>query len=373
MNNIKNVLITGSNGFIGSNLKFHLQENYYKVLEYKSKDSLKKLKSLITKSDFIFHLGGVNKSNKHSDFVKNNVILTKKICQFILENKRIIPIFFSSSVLINKKINSIYSKTKKEAEKVLINNSKKIKVIIARLPNVYGKWAKPKHNSFIATCCYNISRNQPIKIIDEKKKIELIYIDDLISVLLKVLKGVYKKELTIIKIKKKSKVTVRQIYDKISNFEDKRIKGALVCKNKGLDANLYSTYVSFLPKRKFSYFIKTNFSSSGSFTEFIKNKNLGQISILTIKPGSVRGNHYHHSKVEKFLIVSGKAKFEFRDVKDNKKTTILCTGARFKVIETIPGCVHNIKNIDKKKDLIAIIWSNQIYNKKKPDTIFQKV
>lgn len=372
MNNIKNVLITGSNGFIGSNLKFHLLENNYKILEYKSKDSLQKLKNLIAKSDFIFHLGGINKSNKDKDFVKNNIILTKKICQFTLENKREIPIFFSSTTQINKKISSIYSKTKKEAEKVLINNSKKIKVMIARLPNVYGKWSKPNYNSFVATCCYNISRNLPIKVIDGKKKIELIYIDDLISILMKTIKRVSKKKLTIIKIKKISKVTVKQIYDKISNFDDKRIKDKSVSSNKGLDANLYSTYVSFLPKKKFSYFVKGNFSSSGSFTEFIKNKKLGQISILKVKPGSIRGNHYHHSKVEKFLIVTGKAKFEYKDVKDNKKTTILCSSAKLKVVETIPGFTHNIKNIGKK-DLIAIIWSNQIYNKKKPDTIYQKI
>lgn len=372
MNNIKNILITGSNGFIGSNLKFHLLENDYNVLEYKSNHPLKKLKNLIEKSDFIFHLGGVNKSNNIKDFIKNNVILTKNICQFNLENKKTIPIFFSSSTQVNVEKDTIYSKTKKEAEKILIKNSKKMQVILARLPNVYGKWSKPNHNSFVATCCYNISRNLPVKIINEKKKLELIYIDDLISILINILKKKIKKKLTNIKIKKISYVTVKKIYDKILGFEDKRVKSKSVSSSKGFDANLYSTYISFLPKKKFSYFVDKNSSLTGSFIEFIKNKNFGQISTLIVKPGCTRGNHYHHSKVEKFLIVSGRAKFEFKNLKDKKKITILCSSKKSKVVETIPGFTHNIKNIGRN-DLIVIIWSNQIYNKKKPDTVYHKI
>ena len=374
MNDNRTILITGSNGFIGLNLKIRLQELGYKVLEYRKKKSFKYLKNQILKSDLIFHLAGTNRSEDKKDFKRNNLELTKFICKTMIKNRKKIVIFFSSSTQVLSKQKSIYSKTKLSAEKFLKKFSKNnFNVILARLPNVYGKWSKPNYNSFVSTCCFNIARNLPVKIFDTKKKIRLIYIDDLIDQMLKKIKFNPKNlSISYFKPLKTNEISALGLYNKILNFEKDRTKINIANVSSNFASKLYSTYISFLPIRKFYYYIKDNKNNTGSFTEFLKNKNFGQISTLSVNPNCTRGNHYHHSKVEKFFIVKGKAKFQFQNLITKKKLNIIASSKKPMIVETIPGYTHNIKNIGKSV-LIAIMWSNQTFNKNKPDTVYKKI
>lgn len=371
--NKKNILITGSEGFIGSNLSIKLIENGYQVYRFSKKNNIQNLKSKIDKADFIFHLAGINRSNSKAKFAEVNVNLTEKICEYLLEKKKKIPIFFSSSskVEIDR---SIYSRSKKKAEKILkIHAKKNYPVIYARIPNVYGKWCKPNYNSFVTTCCYNLSRNLKIKIKDESKNLTLVYIDDLIDQMITLINKKNKKSYFELKINKIDKVKVGKIIKLLTKINNDRCNLILMDLRKRLISNLYSTYISYLPKKKISYNIISNRNHTGSFAEFLKGKSFGQISTLFIKPGKVRGNHYHHSKVEKFLVVKGKAKFKFQSILNLKdKFDIFSSHKKLKVIETIPGFTHNIKNVGNT-ELVTLIWSNQIFNKLKPDTKFKEI
>lgn len=365
MNNIKNILITGSNGFIGSNLKFHLLENHYNVLEYKSNHSLKKLKNLIKKSDFVFHLGGINKSKKIKDFIKNNVILTKNICQFILENKKTIPIFFSSSTQVNVKADSIYSKTKKEAEKILIKNSKKIQVILARLPNVYGKWSRPNYNSAVATFCHNILRNKKITIHNKNEYVNLYYIDDLLKKLYKLISS--KDNKIYPKINKIDKIKVRNIVHKILNFYKNITNIHLDDLKSRINKNLYSTFISFIPKKFFSFKAQINKDNRGNFVEFLKSKNFGQVSFFSINLKKSRGDHYHHSKVEQFMILRGSAKIKYFNLYDNKTIIKKVSDKKMEIFRSMPGYVHTIINTGRSQ-ILGIVWANENFNIKNADT-----
>ena len=328
------------------------------------------LKKQIQNSNFIFHLAGTNRSKKKKEYEDNNVNLTSNICKFILDTKKKIPIFFSSTTQINNK-NSYYSKTKLQGENIIkFYLKKKTQITIARIPNVYGKWSKPNYNSFISTCCHNIPRNIKINLSGVNNRLDLIYIDDLVSNLLNLINQKLNNNFKYLKLSNVENLTVKEIYTKLSYFEKSRSLGIIENLDNSLTSKLYSTYISFLPKKKISYSIKTHKNKTGSFTEFLKNKNFGQISFISIKPGCTRGNHYHHSKVEKFLIIRGSGVFAFKNIKDNKQIKIKVSGRDLKVVQTIPGFAHSIKNIGKQ-ELISIIWSNQIFDKKKPDTIYQ--
>ncbi len=369
----KNILITGSDGFIGSNLSIRLLEKGYYVETFTKKNKFKDLEQKIPNIDFIFHFAGVNRSKSNKNFSNVNVNLTKKICEMLVSQKKKIPIFFSSSTKV-KDDSSPYSSSKLKAEKILKSHSKKkYPVIIARLPNVYGKWSKPNYNSFISTCCYNLSRNLKINLSDKNNKMEVIYIDDLIDQLINLIKFKKSKNFLNFKLKKIDKTSVGEIFNIISKIKNYRNELEILDLKKRLNANLYSTYVSFFSKKLASYKLLTNKNKTGIFTEFLKGKNFGQISTLSIKPGQTRGNHYHHSKVEKFLVIRGKAKFKFENILNKKNNfNILTNSKELRIIETIPGFTHNIKNIGNE-ELITIIWSNQIFDKIKPDTIFKKI
>ena len=238
---------------------------------------------------------------------------------------------------------------------------------------MYGKWCKPNYNSFVATCCYNLSRNIKIKLEDENKSLNLVYIDDLIDQMVSLINKKNQKNYFELKIKKIDKVKVSKIVELLAKINNDRRNLVLMDLRKRLISNLYSTYISYLSKKDASYSIMSNRNHTGSFSEFLKGKSFGQISSLTIKPGKIRGNHYHHSKVEKFLVVKGKAKFKFQSILNLKdKFDIFSSDKKLKVIETIPGFTHNIKNIGNT-ELVTLIWSNQIFNKLKPDTKFKEI
>jgi len=366
-----NILITGAQGFIGKNIKFFLKEKKnIKILEHSKKKSIQSLKKKLIKADFIIHLAGENRSLKREDYKKNNILITSKICEFLFKNKIKIPIIFSSTTQFNK--NTFYGKSKKKSEKILIDFKKKNNSIvnILRLPNVYGKWSKPNYNSAVATFCYNLSRNIKLKIDNKKSNLNLLYIDDLMNQIYEMTQIPCKKTFPIIKNVKKT--NLGDLIKKLNLIKSKRCSSEFsYLKNKFIK-NLYSTYISFLPLSEIQYGLLKKEDKRGEFIEFGKFENFGQVSYFTINPKEERGHHYHHSKVEKFLVVMGKIKFFFKNLDNNQSYMFNGSEKTSSIFESIPGWSHTIKN-DTDKKAVILVWSNEVFKKNKPDTYKYKI
>ncbi len=361
------ILITGSEGFIGKNLEIFLRQKKYKILKLKRDDKKKILHKNLLNADLICHLAGENRSKNSSLFVKNNTELTQEICEFLIKNKKKTPIFFTSTTKIND--NTSYAKTKKQCEKILINYKKKTKskVSLLRFPNVFGKWSKPNYNSVVSTFCYNISRKIKIKINYKSKKIKLLYIDDAIDQIYEL----FLKNRSILypKIKKTHKIKVSEIAKKIFLFKQQLDSKYIADLSEKIDKDLFSTFISFIPKNKIFMKIKKNSDNRGNFVEYIKSNKQGQVSIFTIKKLRERGEHYHNSKVEKFLIIKGYAKIIFKNVVSKKHFSKKISEKNLVVFYSIPGWIHTIKNVGNS-EIVGIVWANEIFNKKKTDTFY---
>ena len=366
-----NILITGSNGFIGKNLKFFLKEKKkFKIIEHTKKDSITSLKKKLRKVDFILHFAGENISKNKNDFKKNNVNLVKIICQSLEKFKLKTPVIFSSSIQVKK--NNNYGVSKKKCEDILIKFKNKNNSIIniLRLPNIFGKWSKPNYNSAVATFCFNLSRNIEIKVNRYSAKISLLYIDDLILQIYQLIKFPVNK--TFPNIKSTKVTTLQNLVKNINLIKDKRETSEISHLKNNFIKNLYSTYISFLPLKAFQYNLIKKEDKRGEFLEFAKFKQLGQISYFTINPKEERGHHYHHSKVEKFLLLTGKVKCYFKNINNNTIHSFETSEKNNRIFESIPGWAHVIKNNTNKKAII-LVWSNEVFKKEKPDTYKYKI
>lgn len=367
-----NILITGSQGFIAKNLIIRLSElKCYNILTVDKKSSQQDFYKKLAKADIIFHLAGINKEDKSGFNYDNNYIFAKKICSFLESNNKKTKIIFASS--IQAKLKNSYGKSKLKAENIFLNYNRKTggEVLIYRLPNIFGKWAKPFYNSAVATFCYQVHRNKKIIITEPKKKIPLIYIDDLVSIFLKDIRLKRKKTL-FVKIKKIFYITVFDLVNLIKSFNQKEKVYLPNNISNSLVKNLYSTYISYFSKKDFKYELKKISDKRGYFCEFLKNIDFGQISFLSILPKKIRGNHYHNTKTEKFVVISGNARFNFINVITKERFSILVDEKKNMAINTIPGWAHNIENVGTKT-VKVLVWSNEIFDKKNPDTIFYKV
>ena len=374
-----NILITGSNGFIGKNFYLRIKQfSNFKIFTFNKKDNYKKLKNCLPNIDFIFHFAGTNRSDNKLDFKKNNIDLTKKLASDIKVifkySKKKVRIIYTSS--IQASINSNYGKSKLSAEKILLDLEKlySVEVYIMRLNNIFGKWSKPNYNSVVATFCHNISRNLPIKINDYHSKIKLTYIDDLIDFFLRFLEGkkIKKDKDRIVVFKKEYKYTVGKLANLIKKINNNRNLGVIGNTQNGLYRAIYATYLSYLEPKNFLYKLNKNTDIRGSFVEILKTTNSGQISFFTSKPGITRGCHYHNSKSEKFLVLQGKALFSFKSINNKKNYNIYSSDKKYVVIDTVPGWGHKIKNIGNKI-LIVLVWANEIFDQKKTDTFALKM
>ena len=367
--NKKIILVTGSNGFIGKNLILNLKTiNNYILLEHNRNDSLEGLKDKIIKSSVIIHCAAEVKSKTKIKFRKNNIELTKKILEIINEFDKSIKIIYLSTKQVIKK--NDYGITKKKSEQLIkFSKNKKINFQILRLPNIYGKFAKVNHNSVVANFCYNISRNKKLYISNNKNKVDLLYVDNLINIILNFLRNDKLINNKTVTIKKDFSITLSELINLILTFKLKSKNKYTPSFNSQNLKNLYATYVSYLPKHKRLLQIKSIRDGRGSFAELIKNNEFGQISLLKIKSNQIRGNHFHNTKIEKFFIVSGKAEFKIRDINQNFDEYYLFDEKSSMFFEMPPGQIHSIKNIGNN-ELIIIIWSSEIYDKKKPDTLF---
>lgn len=371
MKNKMNVLVIGADGFIGKNLVTYLNEVGMKITTYTRSNSLKDLNEFVNKTDFIFHLAGENRPKDDGDFKITNVNLTKSICSAIKASRKIIPVIFTSSTQAES--NNPYGKSKLEAENILKKLKKDINIplYIYRLPGVFGKWCKPNYNSVVATFCYNISHNIPIQVDSPSTKIILVYIDDILSEFSKKMKSIPDTN-DEISIGPQYEIKLKDLAYQIEKFKKSRNSLITERTGNGFIRKLYATYISYLSPKQFSYSIPSYEDERGVFAEILKTKDSGQFSFFTVKLGMSRGFHYHHSKTEKFLVTKGKAKFRFRHILSGDTYEIFSCENNLRVVESAPGWAHNITNIGNK-EMIVMLWANEIYNPHNPDTIFHKV
>lgn len=375
-NTLIRVLITGANGFIGKNLLVHMKELInIKIYILLRNDNDSNLTNLISKTDVVIHLAGENRPKELEDFKKVNVDLTDKICnsirkEFAKTNRKIKFILASSA---QAEQNNEYGISKLLAEQSVqsLSNDLDIPVTIFRFPGVFGKWCKPNYNSVVATFCDNIVKNLPTKIRDPDFVISLVYIDDVVNKILEVIlskhKGVNKAS-----VKPEYKITLGNLAKQIKAFKTSRINLTTELVGNGLTRGLYATYLSYLPKINFSYKVSTHKDERGIFVEMLKTNNSGQFSFFSAHPGITRGEHYHHTKSEKFLVIKGDALFRFRHIITNEIVQFRTNGETPEIVDTIPGWAHNVTNIGKS-DLFVLLWANENFDRTKPDTIASKV
>lgn len=372
MTRLTKVLITGANGFIGKNLIIKLSElTEFKTITYVRTDSEKDLNDKVKEADVIIHLAGVNRPEKPDEFSKDNIGLTKKIVEILISKNIKIPLIFSSSSQAT--LENEYGKSKLESENALkdLNKKNENPILIYRLPGVFGKWCKPNYNSVVATFCYNIANGLPIQINDENKNLNLVHIDDVVDSMIKLATQNHN-GINSINIDNEYEVSIGELADLIRSFNQSRVSLVTERVGIGFTRALYSTYISYLSPENFSYSIPSYNDQRGSFVEMLKTKDSGQFSFFTAKPGITRGGHYHHMKTEKFLVIKGNARFNFRHISNDQIHTLKTSGEIPVIVETAPGWSHDIKNIGTD-DLIVMLWANEIFDENKPDTYLKEV
>jgi UDP-2-acetamido-2,6-beta-L-arabino-hexul-4-ose reductase len=367
------ILVTGSKGFIGRNLSVELINQGFDVLEYDISHSEDELAVLIRKSDFIIHLAGINRPLTNEEFYDGNTNFTLRLIELIKKSNRVIPIIFSSSTQIE--LDNDYGKSKKMAEDYLLSFMKENNnpVIIYRLTNVFGKWCRPNYNSVVATFCHNIANNLPIEIRDKNYVVKLVYIDDVVKEFINCVSTNHDHRANVIReVNPAYSLSLGELADKLYSYKMTRDTLFAPDFETEFDRKLYATFLSYYSTDNFSYNLKMNADQRGSFTELLKTLNNGQVSVNISKPGITKGNHYHHTKTEKFIVVSGECEIKFRKIGSKDIFTYLVNGNPMKVVDIPPGYTHSIKNVGDS-DSVTIMWASEVFDKDNPDTYFEEV
>ncbi|MEZ2744899.1 NAD-dependent epimerase/dehydratase family protein [Halopseudomonas bauzanensis] len=361
------VLITGANGFVGQNLIAHLNERAdIQVLRFTRDNSLADLPELVGQVDCIFHLAGINRPQDPQEFIVGNTDLTQAICDAISASGRQIPVVYTSS--IQAELDNPYGQSKHGAEQALLalGESHGVPVHIFRLPNVFGKWARPNYNSAVATFCNNVARDLPIQINDPDACITLVYIDDVVQHFIAVMDG-HLADTPFVSVVPEYSISVGGLAEQLYSFRDSRQTMITDPVGTGLIRALYSTYLSYIPPERFTYEVPKHGDPRGVFVEMLKTKDSGQFSFFTAHPGITRGGHYHHSKTEKFLVIKGNACFRFRHIVSGEFYELFTTGEKPEIVETVPGWTHDITNVGDN-EMIVMLWANEIFDRENPDT-----
>lgn len=361
------VLITGGDGFIGRNLAAHLAERAdIKVVKFTHSDDPASLPTLVKDVDFIFHLAGVNRPKDQKEFNSGNAELTAGLCAAVASSGRKIGVIYTSS--IQATLDNPYGHSKLAAEEALLqlNETHGSSVYLYRLPNVFGKWARPDYNSAVATFCHNIARDLPIRVNDPSASLSLVYIDDVVAEFVGVLDG-RASDGPYCAMQPQYETTVGDVADQIRAFRESRRTLVTERVGGGLTRALYATYVSYLPPNEFVYGIPKYGDARGVFVEMLKTADSGQFSFFTAYPGVTRGGHYHHSKTEKFLVIKGRASFRFRHILTGEFHERLTDGEKPEIVETVPGWTHDITNVGDD-EMVVMLWANEIFDRERPDT-----
>ena len=397
------ILVTGAKGFVGKNLcealknirdgKDHTRSalRIEKVFEYDIDSTPEQLDEWCKETDFVFNLAGVNRPKDQSEFMEGNFGFASVLLETLKRSHNSCPVMLSSSQqasLSGRFGNSEYGRSKKAGEDLFLDYQKETgaRVLVYRFPNLFGKWCRPNYNSAVATFCNNIANDLPIMVNDPTIELELLYIDDLVSEMLDALEGKeHRCEFSGLDVLPKSdgrycycpithQVTLGRIVDLIRSFADQPITLVIPEIPHGSFAKkLYSTYLSYLPKEKVSFPLKMNNDDRGSFTELIHTLNCGQVSINISKPGITKGQHWHNTKWEFFIVVSGHGLIQERKIGSDEVLEFEVSGEKIEAVHMLPGYTHNIINLSKTENLVTVMYCNEIFDPNCPDTYFEKV
>ena len=397
-----NILVTGAKGFVGRNLCAQLKNiregkarNYPhtvdEVFEYDIDSSPEELDRYCREADFVFNLAGVNRPKDNAEFMSGNFGFASTLLDTLRKHGNTCPVMLSSSIqatLIGRYGQSDYGKSKLAGEELFFDYGKETgaKVLVYRFPNLFGKWCRPNYNSAVATFCNNIANDLPIQVNDPSVELELLYIDDLVEEMIDALQGKehhceFDGVNTVLTdggrycaVPVTHKVTLGEIVDLLNSFKEMpHTLGVPNLTPGSFSKKLYSTYLSYFPKEKMCYDLKMNRDQRGSFTEIIRTGDAGQFSVNISKPGITKGEHWHHTKNEKFVVVKGHGLIQLRKIGCDEILNFEVSGDKIQVVEMIPGYTHNIINLSDTDDLVTFMWCNEPFDPNHPDTFFEKV
>ncbi len=367
------ILVTGANGFVGKNLIAEFNNRGYKDIYKFTRDTNSSLLDEYTKNcDFVFHLAGVNRPKEEKEFMEGNFGFTSTLLKLLKEHDNKAPVLITSSIQAER--DNPYGNSKKAGEDLLFNYSEETgaKVLVYRLVNLFGKWSKPNYNSAVATFCYNIARDMEIQVNDAQADLSLCYIDDVVREFINAMEGTPTKSGNFCTVPVRYNLKLGKVAELIKSFRNSRNNLLIPNMQDPFTKKLYSTYLSYLPEDKFSYPLKMNVDDRGSFTEFIKSEERGQVSVNVSRPGVVKGNHWHHTKNEKFLVVSGEGLIRFRKIDVEDIIEYRVSGEKLEVVDIPTGYTHNIINVGEV-DLVTVMWANEAFDPENPDTYFLEV
>ena len=396
------ILVTGAAGFVGKNLTAALKNiqegkdrtrpelQIGEIFAYDVDTEEALLEEYCGKADFVFHLAGVNRPKDAAEFMQGNFGFTEKLLSTLKKCGNVCPVMVSSSVQATciGRYDGEYGRSKKAGEELVFGYGKETgaKVLVYRFPNLFGKWCRPNYNSAVATFCNNIAHDLPITVNDPAVELELLYIDDLITEMLDALEG---KEhrceydgLNVVPDDKGAycyapvthRVTLGGIVELLEAFkaQPKTLVMPEIAEN-SFAKKLYSTYLSYLPKEKVAFPLKMNVDARGSFTELLRTEKCGQVSVNISKPGITKGQHWHHSKWEFFIVVSGHGLIQMRKIGSEEVLNFEVSGEKIEAVHMLPGYTHNIINLSDTEDLVTVMWANEPFDPQRPDTFFEKV
>lgn len=397
------VLITGAKGFVGRNLCAQLKNirdgkahcygdlTIEEVMEYDLGSTLEELNLYCSKADFVFNLAGVNRPKENEEFMKGNFGFASSLLDTLKKYQNACPVMLSSSTqasLTGRFGNSEYGRSKKAGEELFFDYAKETgaKVLVYRFPNLFGKWCRPNYNSAVATFCHNIANDLPIQVNDPNVELELLYIDDLVEEMIAALKGEEHhcefEGLEVIASEKgrycycpiTHKVTLGRIVESLYAYKEQS-KTLLMPEipSGSFSKKLYSTYLSYLPKEKVCFPLDMNIDQRGSFTELLKTAGCGQFSVNISKPGIIKGQHWHNTKWEFFIVVSGRALIQERRIDSDEVLNFEVSGDKIEAVHMLPGYTHNIINLSDTENLVTLMWANEVFDSDHPDTYFEKV
>ena len=396
------ILVTGSNGFFGRNLvenlknirddkdRTHSELKIDEIYEYDINNTEAELDNFCTDCDFVFNLAGVNRPKDQTEFMPSNFGFASTLLDTLKRHHNTCSVMLSSSIqatLIGR-YDSEYGRSKHAGEDLFFKYAEETgaKVLVYRFPNMFGKWCRPNYNSAVATFCHNIANDLPIQINDRSTELELVYIDDLVDEMICALEGKQHRcdydGLTPIPNESgrfcyspvTHKATLGEIADLLYKFHDQSKTLVMPEIPKGsFEKKLYSTYLSYLPKEKIRFPLKMNTDARGSFTELLKTENCGQFSVNISKPGITKGQHWHNTKWEFFIVVSGHGLIQERSLTKDEVLEFEVSGDKIEAVHMLPGYTHNIINLSDTEDLVTLMWANEQFDPKKPDTFGEKV
>lgn len=387
-----NILVTGAKGFVGKNLVAQLcnirdgkAKNYavgsdIVVWEYDIDSTPEQLDEYCAQADFVFNLAGVNRPKEQSEFMKGNFGFASTLLETLKKHGNTCPVMISSS--IQAALDNPYGESKRAGEQLMFDYARETgaRVLVYRFPNLFGKWCRPNYNSVVATFCNNIANDLPITVNDPNVVLTLAYIDDVVEELIAALTGNEHRRDEFCFVPQEHKVSLGEIVDLLHSFRDMpRTLGVPDLAPGSFAKKLYSTYLSYLPAEKFIYDLKMNEDNRGSFTEMLRTADCGQFSVNISKPGITKGQHWHHTKNEKFIVVHGHGLIQLRKVGADENgqsypvVNFEVSGDHIQVVEMIPGYTHNIINLSDTEDLVTFMWCNECFDPMHPDTFFEPV